>query len=444
MKITFILPAIGKKPGEKYIGTWKMEPLTIAALKSITPSDIETEFYDDRIELIDYCTQTDLVVISVETYTAKRAYFISEQFRNRNIRVVMGGYHTTLMPEEVLEHADSILIGNAESVWQRLIEDFKNNCLKKQYKGCTKYSGLLPDRSIYGNKKYLPISLVETGRGCPFKCEFCAISSYYKSAYTPRPVKEILDDIKKSKNKLFFFVDDNIVANPVYAIDFFKQLASLKIKWTGQGSLTVAKNPELLKWMKKSGCEVLLIGFESLDERNLNQMNKEWSYKLGEVDLLVKKIHNAGISIYATFLFGFDYDTPESFRRAVDFSLKHDFFFVAFNHLLPFPGTPLYERLKQKNRLIKDKWWLDPNYKYGDISFIPKNMSPEELSERCAQARREFYRFSSTFKRGIKLLGRNCNPMLSMLFWTQNAALGREVDEKLRIPVGSGLDELPK
>ncbi len=444
MKITFILPGIGKKPGTGYIKTWKMEPLTIAVLKTLTPSDIETEFFDDRLELINYDNNTQIAAITVETYTAKRAYQIAAEYRKRGVTVVLGGYHATMVPDEAVQYADCVMIGNAEQVWPQIIADFRLGRLQKTYSGCTSFTQVLPDRSIYAGKKYSPITLIETGRGCPYRCEFCAISSYYKSTYHPRPIKSIIEDIEKSKQKYIFFIDDNVVADRKYCIELFKALIPLKIRWTSQGALTLAKDPEMLRLMKKSGCDVILIGFESLDDRNLSQMKKEWNYKLGERDELVERIHAEGIGIYGTFVFGFDYDTPASFEQAVEFSLKHKFFFVAFNHLLPFPGTPLYQRLKEENRLLSEKWWLEPDYRYGDIPFKPLNMSPEELSARCAQARREFYKFSSLLRRGASLLLRNPDPLLSLIFWTQNFNLKNEVDGKLNIPVGCGLDELPK
>ncbi len=444
MKITFILPGIGKKQGDKYIKTWKMEPLTIATLKALTPQDIETAFYDDRVEIIDYNDSTNAVMISVETYTAARAYKIAGEYRKRGVKVIFGGYHPTLMQDEASSYSDSIVVGNAESIWTSVIEDLKRGCLKPFYQGQTQYSLKLPDRSIYGKRKYLPLNLIETGRGCPFKCEFCAISSYYKSCYIPRDVKSIVTELEMTKHKYTFFVDDNIVANPGYAKTLFEEITPHKIKWTGQGALTMARDKELLKKMKKSGCDALLIGFESLDEANLIQMKKDWSYKLGEIDELIERIHGEGISIYATFVFGFDHDTRDSFKRALDFSLKHGFFFTAFNHLLPFPGTPLYQRLKDEKRLIKENWWLEPDYKYGDIPYLPKNLEPEELSALCAQSRRKFFEYSSIIKRWTQLLGRSADPLLTAIFLSQNVKMKFEVDEKLRIPVGRGLDELPK
>ncbi|MCP4132053.1 MAG: B12-binding domain-containing radical SAM protein [bacterium] len=445
MKVTFITPAIGKRPGQKYIKSWRvMEPLTIATLKAFTPPHIETEFFDDRVELIDFDTETDLVAITVETYTSYRAYTIAKRFRDRGITVVMGGYHPTTLPDEVAEHADCIVLGNAEGTWEKVLEDFENNSLKKRYVGTQGYSDILPDRSIYAHRKYSILGLVETGRGCSFNCGFCAITSYYKGRYYPREIERVVADIKNSGKNYFFFIDDNIVANQEYALELCKAIAPLKIKWSSQGSLTMAKNPELLKWLKKSGCDVLLIGIESLEEENLKQMKKEWNAKMGEQDKLIQKIHDAGLSIYATFVFGFDYDTPATFQKAIDFSMKHGFYFAAYNHVTPFPATPLYDQLKKEGRLLMDKWWLDTSYKYGYLPFRPKSMTHEDVKDLCAQARRDFFKTSAIFKRWFKLLKRNKNPILSYLFLDNNLMLQREVDQRLELPIGTGLDEMPK
>jgi radical SAM superfamily enzyme YgiQ (UPF0313 family) len=283
--------------------------------------------------------------------------------------------------------------------------------------------------------------LIETGRGCPHTCEFCAITSYYCGKYTPRPINDIVLEIKNAKNKVIFFVDDNITAKREHLLNVCKAITPLKIKWTSQVSLSIAKDDELLNAMKKSGCQVVLIGFESLDKANLDQMNKSWNYKLGERDEMVEKIHKIGIGIYATFVFGFDFDGTESFDETVNFAMKHKFYFAAFNHLLPFPGTPLYGRLQNEGRLIYDKWWLKNDYKYGDIPYVPKKIEPEELKDYCADARRKFFSRSNILKRGFASIRRNPNPFISAVFFSQNRALGKEVDRKLNLPVGSGLDE---
>ena len=442
MKITFIMPSVGRKPGEKsYIKSWQMEPLSIAVLAALTPDHIEREFFDDRLEQIDYQTETDLVAITVETYTARRAYEISKKFRDRGVKVIMGGFHPTLNPDEVQRYADSIVIGEAEGLWPQAIRDAQDNVLQKMYRSEKRpaLDNLSPDRTIYANKKYLDIGLIETGRGCRFRCEFCTICEFFQQSYTPRPIADVIQEIRGLTHRFYFFVDDNIVADISRAKEFFSALIPLKIRWFSQGSINMAKDPELLALMKESGCEGILIGFESLNQNTLEHMNKAVNIH-ADLDTLIDKIHTAGIRIYATFIFGYPNDTVETFSETYRYALKHRFFITAFNHVVPFPGSVLYRKLKARGRLLNEAYWLDHSYHFGDVAYTPGSFTPSELAQLCYRYRKKFYSFSSIFTR----LFRKANfstfkaPVLYLLV---NLLSRVDVSKRQGLPIGTG-DEI--
>ncbi|MEM7179299.1 MAG: radical SAM protein [Spirochaetota bacterium] len=404
MKLTIIHPSIGKIPGKKYIKGWQMEPLPAAHLAGLTPNDVSIRFFDDRMESIDYSHPTDLVAMSVETYTAKRSYQIASEYRRRGVSVVMGGFHPTLVPEEVKEYAESIVIGEAEGIWENLIDDFRSKQLQKVYKAAKRpqLSSLRPDRSIFQGKNYLPIGLVEAARGCTFRCDFCVIQSYFNSTQNRRDIDSILKEIRslRKTKKLFFFVDDNTVSHPKAAKEFYKALIPLKIKWVSQATITMTHDEELLYLMKKSGCQGVLIGFESLNPTNLLSMNKKFNASRGGAKAAIQKMHRFGLRLYATFIFGYDEDTLETFQETVEFCIENKIYMAAFNHLTPFPGTPLYDRLEKQGLLLYPKWWLDDRYKYGQVPF-KTNLSQEIIQEECVKARKAFYSFPSIFKRAL-------------------------------------------
>ena len=213
MKMTFIQPGIGQRQKGRYIRTWQMEPLGIATLAALTPGYVDKVFFDDRMEEIPFNRPTDLVALTVETYTAKRSYQIASEYRSRGIPVVMGGFHPTLLPEEVALWADSVVVGDAESVWHELIDDYQSGNIRKYYgdRSLPNLSGMRPDYSIFGSRRYLPVGLVEAGRGCPFSCDFCAIAGYYQSRTCWHPVDKVAERIWETadRRKLVFLVDDH-------------------------------------------------------------------------------------------------------------------------------------------------------------------------------------------------------------------------------------------
>jgi radical SAM superfamily enzyme YgiQ (UPF0313 family) len=446
MKIAFILPAIGKKRGEKYLRSWLMEPLTVAVLKSLTPPEYPCVFFDDRIEQIDYGTDADVIALTVETYTAKRAYEIAARFRKAGKTIIMGGYHPTMMPDEVSGHCDIVVRGNADLIWAGILRDVERGRYEREYSGATAIGYTAADRSIYRDKekKYLPISLVEIGRGCRHDCAFCSIRSYYGGQYLHRSIEDIVAEIRSCRHRIFFFVDDSIFSDHEFAKALFREVKKLHILWTTQVTLDIARDEELLRLMRGSGCVMILIGFESIEPGNLKQMNKEWSMKLGERDELVERIHRCGISIYASFVFGFDSDTRESFVRNLEFCEKHAFFVTAFNHLLAFPATGTYSAFAGDGRLVSDRWWLESGYTFGTISYRPRQLTAEQLREYCREYKRKFYTFSSIIRRG-KILRKRCDTgYVRFVYWVMNILFHFEVDRRYGIPLGENLDEKRK
>jgi radical SAM superfamily enzyme YgiQ (UPF0313 family) len=415
-----------------------MEPLPPAYISAIIPSDIEVVFWDDRMEEIPYDDETDLVAISIETYTAKRSYQIASEFRKRGVKVIMGGFHASLQPDEVAEYADAIVIGEAEDILPQLIEDFRKGRMLRVYrsKGVKSDQYLRPDRSIFEGKSYLKLGLLEASRGCKFKCDFCAITSYYKATHKSRPIDMMVQEIEqmKSKKKLFFFVDDNIVSNPQFAKDLYRAIKPLNIKWVSQASITMAYDDELMKLMSESGCQGVLIGFESLNPANLASMNKQFNAARGGFEAALKKLNEYRLRLYATFVFGYDHDTEESFKTTVDFCIKHKIYMTAFNHLTPFPGTPLYRKLEKEGRLLYDKWWLDDRYRYGQVPFKTK-LPPEVIQEECVKARKRFYSLSSI---GYRMFNRTNSSNFSM-WWNFNfinLLLRKEASQRENYPLG--------
>ena len=439
MRLTIVHPCIGRRPGQKYIRTWQMEPLPAATLAGLTPKDIEVRFYDDRMETIPFHEPTDLVAISVETYTAKRAYQIASDFRRRGVPVIMGGFHAMLCPDEVARYAESVVVGEAEEIWPCVIDDARHRTLEKFYRATRRplLNELKPDRSIFRGKNYLPIGLVEAGRGCHFKCEFCAVQAVFNSSQTRRPIERILAELEavKHEKKLFFFVDDNITSNIEQAKEFFRALIPLRIRWVSQSSINAAHDEEFLELLTRSGCQGVLIGFESLNAANLKGMNKSFNTMRGGFERALENLRRHRIRIYGTFIFGYDGDTPESFRETVSFAKEHAFYIAAFNHLTPFPGTPLYARLKAQCRLLYDAWWLDDRYSYNRIPFQPRGMTPEMLQDNCVRARREFYSWRSIVRRSCDAVNRS-DTFMWRNFFLINALHRADVSLRDHYPLG--------
>lgn len=427
MKITFIRPNL-------YDGRSSdaMEPLCFAVLKSLTPQNVETAFHDERLEPIPYDDPTDLAAITVETYTARRAYQIAGEYRRRGVKVVMGGYHPTFLPEEALLFADAVVQGDAEGLWPHLVADARKGRLGTLYRqdDFPSLDGLPPDRSVFRGKRYIPVALVQYSRGCRYNCDFCSIRAFYGTSLRQRPVREVVEEIERTGRKHVFLVDDNIFVDVHKAEELFRALIPLRIVWSCQVSIDIAANRSLVKLMEKSGCTTAVVGFESLNPGNLGQMKKKWNLKYGDYETSIRILQDAGVMIYGTFIFGYDNDTPASFDPAVEFAIRNKFYLANFNPLTPNPGAPLFHRFQQENRLIHDRWWLAPNFRYGDATFHPRGMSAEELSAGCYRARSEFNAWGAILRRAFDTRTHARSPYRFGLYALSNLVSRREIHRK--------------
>ena len=405
MKILLISPVVSKT--KRTVKELMMPQLALYILEGLTPDSHEVRIIEEEVQAIDFEEHCDLVGISCMTANAPRAYEVAEEFRKQCKTVVLGGVHPTILPDEALLHADSVVIGEGEGVWEKLLEDFAAGKLNKRYHDPT------PDLSRYVKKDFTNIikkrlfSIVPimTSRGCPYNCDFCCVTDLFGKTIRHIPVENVVKDIQNSGSRNFMFLDDNVIGHPKYAKELFRALIPLKIKWVGQASISFLKETELLQLAADSGCKILFIGLESVSEVHLKTMKKSMKDN-EELKQTIKKIKKMGILIHASMIFGFDSDTKKVFRETVKFLIKAKISTVSFNILTPYPGTKTHETLKKASRLLTDNWKY---YDHNTVVFNPMNMTPLELQIGKIMARTKFYRKLSFL---MRLLGNLNNPVL--------------------------------
>lgn len=357
-------------------------PLNLLAVAANTPPGIEIEFVDERVEEINFNSKADLVGISVMTSAANHSYEVSRRFMNRGIPVVLGGIHPSLLPDEAIKHADSVAIGEVEGIWENIIEDCKNKKLKKLYKN-DELPSLeklpIPRFDLLKKEHYLTTNIIETSRGCPFKCSFCAASSFFGNKYRFRPVSEIINEIKtrKLENQHIVFVSDNIFGDKNFAKSLFSALIPLNITWMGGATTLIGNHPEILKLAAKSGCKSLLIGFESISDSNLKKIDKNQNSPRNYPQL-IKKIHKENIGITGNFIIGLEDDQSTVFDEISRFIHKNNIECPQISILIPYPGTKIYELFHEEKRIFDYNWTNYANTT-SNVVFQPKNMSVEDL-----------------------------------------------------------------
>ncbi len=366
---------------------FRLPVLSLLQISALTPPSWETKIVDEKVEPLDLTQEADLVGITAMTSTVTRAYEIADHFRARGIKVVMGGMHASSLPDEALQHCDTVVVGEAENLWTTLLQDFEKGRLKPLYRHENGFPSLehLPslDWSLYKPKKYLPVHFVETTRGCPLDCEFCAVTTAFGGRYRNRSCQEVVDEVKRLHpfegrfvlKNCVFFVDDNIISNRAFAREFLTRIADLKIHWFSHASMNIARDPEMLKLCQKSGCAGLFIGFETLSTETLQAVGKKLN-KPGEYLDIVNRIHDHGIGIDASFVFGFDTDDLGVFDRTLEFIHKAKLEVPFFSILTPYPGTRLYQRMLSERRILTHDWsWYDTSH----VVYRPKPFTTDQL-----------------------------------------------------------------
>jgi radical SAM superfamily enzyme YgiQ (UPF0313 family) len=355
--------------------------LGLTLLASFFPPQYEMKIVNEFLDEINFEEDVDLVGITALTTQAKRAYEIADRFRERDVPVILGGVHPTFVPEEAKEHADSVVLGEAELIIAQLIADFERGRLKSFYRADQLHDlcGLpMPRRDLLG-KGYSPIfKVVESTRGCPNRCEFCAVPMIAGHRYRTRSLSDIereLQSMVQKEGEYIFIVDDNVIAQRSHARGLFGLLKRYRVRWMGFATIEIAKDAKLLQLARESGCISLFIGFESLQKENLEGPKRRFQ---GTKDLqeFIDRIHDHGIGIQGAFIFGFDHDDEGVFERTVEFIHRNRIELPTFSVLTPFPGTPLWERLNREGRIFDRNW---SHYDMSRVVFVPQKMTPDQL-----------------------------------------------------------------
>jgi radical SAM superfamily enzyme YgiQ (UPF0313 family) len=374
--------------------------LVLQQLAAATPEEHWVKLIDDRYDSPFYHSEIDLVGISTLTPSAPRAYMIADYYQNQGIPVVLGGVHPSAIPEEAKNHADSVVIGEAEESWPRLLEDLQNNSLQPYYTS-TSY---VPAEDISEPKReklrIKPLfSPIATSRGCPYHCSFCTLTHLHGKQYRSRPIENIIQEIKNTHRRFLVFLHDaSLTINKDYAKSLFKAMIPLKRKFIAYGSAPILlQNPSLLKLSKEAGCIIWCIGFESVLQDSLKD-DAQKNYTVTDYELLVKKIHQHGINVFGSFVLGFDHDTSDIFDRTLVAAYDYNIDAAEFNVLTPFPITRLFHQLDREGRILTKDW---SKYDLQHVVFQPKNFSSKELQNGVSHISRNFYSFDKTIQRII-------------------------------------------
>lgn len=398
MRIMLIQPKMTMRPMDTKLKTQMSPSLALLTLKNLTPKTHLVTIVNENIEDINYSAEVDLVGITVTVDVFNSAIQISKRFRARGVAVIVGGIHITTQPEIPPDYFDAICVGMAEGYWLDVLKDFEERKLKKIYKvdeqvACKNIAS--PDYSAIDRKKYLYSNVITTSRGCPYACDFCYNSAKNATAYIKRPIKHVIQDILALKSKHIMFIDDNLIGDPKWTFKFLQAIKGLNIKWNAAISANIINHLDLLDLMKETGCKSLFIGFETINQKSLNDVNKKQN-DISKYERIVREIHNRGIMINASVVFGLDNDDRSVFDETLRWAIENKIETVTAHILTPYPGTRLYQQMLDEHRIID---YDLSHYNTANVVFMPKNMTPDELYNGYINFYKELYSTGNIFKR---------------------------------------------
>jgi radical SAM superfamily enzyme YgiQ (UPF0313 family) len=411
-----------------------LRSLALATLAGLTPAGVELSLKDDVVSRLDPEVDLDfgvgLAAITASTKSALRAYQLADAYRRHGVPTVMGGIHPTALPEEALEHCDAVVVGEAEGIWPTVVEDARRGRLRKIYQ-----HERLPDferpprprREIFTSRRYVPVHTVQASRGCPFACEFCSVSPFYGRSFRQRAVRDVVEEIEGLDGRWLMFADDNIVGRREHSRALFEALRPLGVHWFGQASLHGLDRDEDVRRLAASGCKALFIGFESVSRRALEAAGKRQNDPARYLET-VRRLHDHGIAIWASFVLGLDDDEEDVFDRTLEFAIRSGVLMALFAILTPYPGTPLHERLLREGRLLHLRWWLRERRDDFPV-YRPRGITPEQLYRGWQRTWREFYSGGSILRRF--LASGLSSPFSALSFLPLNLYQRRLTDRKI-------------
>ncbi|MBC8060250.1 MAG: radical SAM protein [Clostridiaceae bacterium] len=401
MKIALLAPAGAM---HRYNGMFHKNlhyaPITLALLAALVPEEFhaEVKIYDETAEAIPLDLDVDIIGITCITGTASRCYKFADYFRKKGIKVILGGVHPSLMPEEAMEHADSVIVGLGEDNFPKALRDFNENKMQRIYyqDKCTHIENRpMPRKDLLNKKKYITLNTVEAIRGCHHTCTFCAYPVAFGTKVYKRTVEDIIEEIKTLKGKLVIFPDVNLISDVTFAKELFTAMIPLKKWWFGLTTTVIGEDEELLDVFQKSGCKGILLGFESVNQETQKNINKGVN-KVNQYKELMNKLHRHGIMAMGCFAFGSDEDKKDVFKRTVDLCNEAKIDLPRFAIITPFPSTPFYKELEAQKRIVEKDWAM---YDVEHVVYNPNHMTKEELQEGISWAWKETYSIKNILKR---------------------------------------------